>query len=45
MYFDSLSQGNTPVTIFFDIKKVFDTVYHKIFIDKFKFYGVNETVI
>ena len=44
-FFDSKSIGNTPAIIFLDIKKVFDTVYHKVLIEKLKFHGANRTVI
>ena len=43
--FDSKSKGNIPAIIFLDIKKAFDTVDHKLMIDKLKFYGVDGTVI
>ena len=44
-FFDSKSIGNTPAIIFLDIKKVFDTVDHKVLIEKLKFPGANRTVI
>ena len=37
--------GNTPAIIFLDIKKAFDTVDHKVLIEKLKFYGADGTVI
>ena len=43
--FDSKHKHNTPAITFLDIKKAFDTVDHKILIDKLKFYGVDGTVI
>ena len=43
--FDSKSKGNTPAIIFLDIKKAFDTVDHKVMIEKLKFYGADGTVI
>ena len=43
--FDSKSKGNTPAIIFLDIKKAFDTVDHKVLIEKLKFYGADGTVI
>ena len=43
--FDSKHKHNTPAIIFLDIKKAFDTVDHKIPIDKLKFYDVDGIVI
>ena len=39
------SLGNTPAIIFLDIKKAFDTVDHKVLIEKLKFYEADGTVI
>ena len=40
--FDSESKGNTPAIIFLDIKKAFDTVYHKVLVEKLKFMELME---
>ena len=41
----NLYKGNTLAIISLDIKKAFDTLGHKILLDKLKFYGDDGTVI
>lgn len=38
--YDSLNRGNHSISIFIDFKKAFDTVNHKILLDKLCCYGV-----
>ncbi len=36
-----MDKMNTPINIFIDLSKVFDTWNHKILLEKMKYYGIN----
>ena len=38
--YDSIVSGNFVISVFFDLKKTFNTVDHKILLSKFDFYGI-----
>ena len=38
--YDSIDSGNFVISVFLDFKKAFDTVDHKILLEKFHFYGI-----
>ena len=41
----NLDDGNIPINIYMDLSKAFDTLDHKILIDKLSHYGINGTEI
>ena len=38
-----MDQGDTPVAIFLDLSKAFDTLNHKVLVDKLAYYGIQDT--
>ena len=40
-----LGKGNTPIALFLDLSKAFDTLNHDIFISKLKYYGINNSTL
>ena len=40
-----LDTGNTPLTIFLDLSKAFDTLNHEILLHKLKYYGISNTAL
>ena len=40
-----LDSGHTPIAVYLDLSKAFDTLNHNILISKLKYYGFNENLL
>ena len=40
-----MDNNETPINIFLDLSKAFDTIDHNILLDKLKYYGLDDTAI
>ena len=40
-----MDNNETPIYIFLDLSKAFDTIDHNILLDKLKYYGLDDTAI
>ena len=40
-----MDNNETPINIFLDVSKAFDTIDHNILLDKLNYYGLDDTAI